>query len=191
MVDRPTFIQTDPDRLGTKQQRATNRIAAASGQRMTLPRQIADVSIVDVSFSIVPNNPEINGFPLPQELLTATINLANCCSNLTVLNIALSRWVIYDFIQALSNTVKNLRYLNITGCYRLIGSTALDPLGRLKNCTDLYMSNLNPDVGERFLAELQNLRLLEYRDNHGITDDHICNLFSAVPTVNHIGLEGC
>lgn len=109
---------------------------------------------------------------------------------LSRLSVAYCVWVNYDFVTDVGRYMKNLSYLNLSGC-KSIRDECLEPLGNLDQLEILEINCMHPSVSVLFLQSLESLTELHCRKNVGITDEDICGVLNNCSQIAIIDVEGC
>jgi hypothetical protein len=111
--------------------------------------------------------------------------------SVTHLTITFCGWVNQTLVEGIAEHMRGIKVLNISINTNIRGQFALDSLANLSQCEELHINNLHPSVGGNCLKSMPSLRILESRDNPGITDEDICGLIRNSRTITHVSVEGC
>ncbi|XP_043789152.1 F-box/LRR-repeat protein 7-like [Apis laboriosa] len=106
------------------------------------------------------------------------------------LSVAYCIWVNYNFVIDIGRYMRNLSYLNLSGC-KSIRDEYLEPLASLSQLQILEINCMHPSVSFFFLQSLESLTELHCRKNVAITDEDICGVLNNCSQIAIIDMEGC
>lgn len=109
---------------------------------------------------------------------------------LSRLSVAYCIWVNYTFVMDVGRYMRNLTYLNLTGC-KSLRDDYLEPLRDLTQLKILEINCMHPSVSVFFLQSLESLTELHCRKNMAITDQDVCSVLNNCSKIAIIDVEGC